>query len=62
MKSALLCLAALSLLSCAGGHARGERIADMPWWAGCRTMHRRAAARRNTMFEKALMTCPVFRL
>ncbi len=34
IKSALLCLACLSLLSCAGGRTAGERIADMPPWMG----------------------------
>jgi hypothetical protein len=34
IKSALLCLAALSLLSCAGGRTAGEHIADMPHWMG----------------------------
>jgi hypothetical protein len=34
IKSALLCLAALSLTSCAGGRSPGEHIADMPHWMG----------------------------
>jgi hypothetical protein len=34
IKSALLCLAGLSLLSCTGGRTVGERIADMPQWMG----------------------------
>ncbi len=34
IKSALLCLAALSLSSCAGGRTAGEHIADMPHWMG----------------------------
>jgi hypothetical protein len=50
IKTALLGLTALSLLSCAGGRAPGEHIADMPhWMGGCRLMHRRAAVRLNTM-------------
>jgi hypothetical protein len=31
---ALLCLAALSLSSCAGGRTVGGNIADMPHWMG----------------------------
>jgi hypothetical protein len=34
IKSAVLCLAALSLASCAGGRTAGEHIADMPHWMG----------------------------
>jgi hypothetical protein len=34
IKSALLCLATLSLSSCAGGRTAGEHIADMPHWMG----------------------------
>jgi hypothetical protein len=34
VKSAALCLAALSLSSCAGGRTAGEHIADMPHWMG----------------------------
>jgi hypothetical protein len=34
IKSAVLCLAALSLSSCAGGRTAGEHIADMPHWMG----------------------------
>jgi len=34
IKSALLCLVALSLSSCAGGRTAGEHIADMPHWMG----------------------------
>jgi hypothetical protein len=34
IKSALLCLACLSVSSCAGGRTAGERIADMPPWMG----------------------------
>jgi hypothetical protein len=50
LKLAFLCLAVLSLSSCAGGRTVGEHIADMPpWMGGCRQMHRRAAARLNTM-------------
>jgi hypothetical protein len=33
-KSAVLCLAVLSLSSCAGGRTAGEHIADMPHWMG----------------------------
>jgi hypothetical protein len=33
-KRILLCLACLSLVSCAGGPTAGERIADMPQWMG----------------------------
>ena len=33
LKWALLCLACLSLASCAGQTA-GERLADMPYWMG----------------------------
>jgi hypothetical protein len=34
IKSAVLCLAALSPSSCAGGRTAGEHIADMPHWMG----------------------------
>ena len=34
IKTALLGLTALSLLSCAGGRTPGEHIADMPHWMG----------------------------
>ena len=34
IKSAFLCLAYLSLSSCAGGRTAGEHIADMPHWMG----------------------------
>ena len=34
IKTAFLCLACLSLSSCAGGRTAGERIADMPHWMG----------------------------
>ena len=34
VKSAFLCLACFSLSSCAGDRTAGERIADMPYWAG----------------------------
>jgi len=34
IKTALLSLAALSLLSCAGSRTPGEHIADMPQWMG----------------------------
>jgi hypothetical protein len=34
IKSAVLCLAALSLSCCAGGRTAGEHIADMPHWMG----------------------------
>ena len=34
IKSAFLCLACLSLSSCAGGRTVGERIADVPPWMG----------------------------
>jgi hypothetical protein len=34
VKSAVLCLAVLSLSSCAGGRTAGEHIADMPHWMG----------------------------
>ena len=34
IKSAVLCLAALSLSSCVGGRTAGEHIADMPHWMG----------------------------
>ena len=34
IKSAFLCLAALSLSSCGGGRSVGEHIADMPYWMG----------------------------
>jgi hypothetical protein len=34
IKSAFLCLACLSLSSCAGGRTAGQRIADMPHWMG----------------------------
>jgi hypothetical protein len=33
-KMAFLCLAVLSLSSCAGGRSAGEHIADMPHWMG----------------------------
>jgi hypothetical protein len=33
-KLAFLCLAVLSLSSCAGGRTVGERIADVPPWLG----------------------------
>jgi len=33
-KSVLLCLACLSLSSCAGSRTVGERMADMPPWMG----------------------------
>ncbi len=50
IKSAVLCLAALSLSSCAGGRTAGEHIADMPhWMGGLPADARRVAARRNTM-------------
>ena len=34
IKSALLCLACVSLSSCASGRTAGEHIADMPHWMG----------------------------
>jgi len=34
IKLALLCLAALSVSSCAGGRTAGEHMADMPHWMG----------------------------
>ena len=34
IKSAFICVAALSLSSCAGGRTAGEHIADMPHWMG----------------------------
>jgi hypothetical protein len=34
VKSAFLCLACFSLLSCMGDRTAGERIADMPPWMG----------------------------
>ena len=34
IKTAFLCLACLSLSSCAGGRTAGEHIADMPHWMG----------------------------
>ena len=34
IKSAVLSLVCLSLLSCAGGRTAGEHIADMPHWMG----------------------------
>ncbi len=34
IKSTLLCLACVSLSSCAGDLTAGERIADMPHWMG----------------------------
>jgi hypothetical protein len=34
IKTAVLCLACLSLSSCAGGRTAGEHIADMPHWMG----------------------------
>ena len=34
IKSAILCLACLSLPGCAGERTAGERIADMPHWMG----------------------------
>ena len=34
IKSALLCLACLSLPGCTGDRTAGERIADMPHWMG----------------------------
>ena len=34
IKSAFVCLACLSLSSCAGGRTAGEAIADMPPWMG----------------------------
>jgi len=34
MKSAFLCLAALSLSSCTGNRTAGGHIADMPHWLG----------------------------
>jgi hypothetical protein len=34
IKSTLLCLACLSLMSCAGDRTAGERMADTPHWMG----------------------------
>jgi hypothetical protein len=34
IKSAILCLACFSLMSCAGGRTAGEHMADMPHWMG----------------------------
>jgi hypothetical protein len=34
IECACLCLACLSLSSCAGGRTAGERIADIPHWMG----------------------------
>jgi len=34
IKLSFLCIAVLSLSSCAGGRTAGEHIADMPHWMG----------------------------
>jgi hypothetical protein len=34
IRSALLCLAGISLSSCADGRTAGEHMADMPHWMG----------------------------
>ena len=46
MKSAFLCLAALSLSSCTGNRTAGGHIADMPHWLGGLPAARRLAGIR----------------
>lgn len=46
IKLPFLCLAALSLLSCADHRSTGDRIADMPHWMGGLPEH--APPRRGT--------------
>ncbi len=54
IKTALLSLAALSLLSCAGSRTPGEHIADMPQWMG--GLPADAPPRRGTPEYDAWMT------
>jgi hypothetical protein len=52
-KSVLLCLACLSLSSCAGGRTAGEHIADVPHWMG--GLPADAPPRRGTPEYDAMM-------
>jgi hypothetical protein len=52
-KSVLLCLACLSLSSCAGGRTAGEHIADVPHWMG--GLPADAPPRRGTPEDDAMM-------